>query len=107
MIYVLQEQRDGTTDLAVIDGVNDSILATIPVKYGAAGIVVDANANIIFVSLSSSDSSLLYLIDGTTSQVIAKAPVGLGPDELAIAAIDSGKLYIAYGNGTLSILKVE
>jgi YVTN family beta-propeller protein len=86
-----------------------SIIATVAVGNGVAGIAVNPNTNRIYVA--NSIDNTVSVIDGATNTVIATIPVGLTPDGIDVnpntnqvyiantgSSVDSGKAAVIDGN---------
>jgi YVTN family beta-propeller protein len=90
------------------------IVKTIPVGSGAAGQAVDASANRVYVAAIA--ASVVTVLDGSSDTVVASIPItavgdspsqspypNAAPGDLAID--DSAhRIYVANGNGTVSVI---
>ena len=82
--------------VSVIDTVNDSVIATIPVGDGPTCIAVGSHGR---VYVGNSRSLDVYVIDVETNQVVAVIPFENEPTGIAVDPSGS-RAYVAYNNHT-------
>ena len=80
----------GSNTVSVIDGANNTVIATIPVGRGPSGVVYDPSNGYIYVTNYFSDS--VSVINGKT--VIATIPVGSRPAGVVYDP-SNGYIYVA------------
>lgn len=76
MIYFV----DAYNYLTVVDGSNDTVVATVTVAPDPVAVAVNPATNLIYVA--SDTGSTVWVVDGTTNTVTAKNPLAGGPNFL-------------------------
>ncbi len=93
-------------ELAAIDPTTDRVVGRYPLEGSDRphGLAVDAARRLLFVA--DEGNATLLVVDLTTMTVLARHPVGRGPDVLAL---DPGlaRLYVAAEGGVVSVFGVE
>jgi len=98
MVYVAT--GNSVSQVSVINGANNTVVATLSNGSNPQGIGVNSVSNKIYVP--NQNTSNVTVIDGSTNTVATTIPVGNQPDAVAV---DSGSntIYVAnYGNGNVS-----
>lgn len=97
-IYVAQ----GSNSLAVIDGVTNSVTATIAVGASAAAVAVDAQTNFIYVA----NAGNVTVIDGATNATTTLTdPKAVNPVAVAVNST-ANKIYVA-NSGSNSVTVID
>ena len=98
LVYT-NDQTNG--DLVVLDPVKLQVQARIPLGLkGNHGLCLDAPRRLAFIA--SEDEDILLVLDLTSHKILARFPIGRGPDVLAF---DPGtrRLFVASESGTVSL----
>ncbi len=98
-IYVA---NSGAGSVSVIDGLTNSVIATIPVGYAPLFYVaVNPNTNRIYAAANGSGS--LAVIDGASNTVIATVSGFSAPEGVAVHP-DRNRIYVTHGGNQLSVV---
>ncbi len=84
--------NSGSSNVAVIDGATNKVVAWIPVGTGPRGVAFDSSNGDLYVTNLYSNN--VVMIDGATNKVIGSIPVGSGPWGVAFDS-SNGYLYVA------------
>jgi YVTN family beta-propeller protein len=101
-IYVTDFYSD---TVSVINGANNTVIATIPVGSRPMGVAYDPSNGYIYVT--NWNSGTVSVINGKTNIVIANITVGQGPTGIAYDP-SNGYIYVAnFASGTVSIISTS
>lgn len=96
---------NGNTDsgaVSVVDTSTGLIVTTVAVGSSPAGVAVDANTNVVYVS--NARDNTVSVIDGATNQVVSTVPVGTAPGMIAVDATTHTAYVINQGGNTVSVI---
>ncbi len=92
----------GAGTLSVIDGGNNSVIATIPVGVSPSGLWVNTATNTIYIANQGSNN--LTVLDGNTNAIKATIPVGTLPVAVTGSAAANTVYAVNQGSNTVSII---
>ncbi len=109
-VYVVSGSSSGNIVVRVIDGTNNSDVATIPVPGRPSPIAVNTTTNRIYVVDSVGNvccpqpDSTVYVIDGNTNSIVASATVGKQSFSIGVNP-STNRIYVGNAlSGTVSVI---
>jgi len=91
--------------ISVIEGLTDSITATIKVGRGPTGLAVSQTTGRVYVVNTLDDT--VTVIDGSAGRAMAEIPVGDSPTDVSVDNIASRIFVSNWNDGTLRIMNVS
>jgi YVTN family beta-propeller protein/VCBS repeat-containing protein len=93
--------NSGSNTVSVIETLNYTVAATIPVGSNPTGVAVSADGTRVYVANKASNT--VSVIDAASKTVIATVPVGTNPVGVAVNAAGT-RVYVTNLNGTVSVI---
>jgi YVTN family beta-propeller protein len=92
----------GSNTVSVINGITNTVVATIPVGLFPRAIAFNPDNGFMYVA--NEESNTVSVINGITNTVVATIPVGLVPRGIAFNP-DNGFLYVTnFGDNNVSMI---